>query len=150
MLPCTAMHCHALPCSSSSSCSPKVLTMMMKAALVAALLALPPGTAGLDNGVGRTPPMGWNSWDDSRCSINASSIIATAAQMKALGLVALGCEYLNLDDCWSANARDNATGELVVDVRTFPDGIKSVTDAVHAAGMKFGICKCLPCLSANL
>jgi hypothetical protein len=44
-----------------------------------------------------------------------------------------------LDDCWAASARDNATGELVVDVRAFPDGIKSATNAarqITAAIMK--------------
>jgi hypothetical protein len=53
--------------------------------------------------------------------------------------VALGYEYLDLDDCWAASARDNATGELVVDVRAFPDGIKSATNAarqITAASMK--------------
>jgi len=31
----------------------------------------------LDNGVGLTPPMGWNSWNKFGCSINEKLIMST-------------------------------------------------------------------------
>ncbi|MEU8570433.1 hypothetical protein AB0C51_19150 [Streptomyces pathocidini] len=36
-------------------------------ATTAYALALAPSTVALDNGLARTPPMGWNSWNQVRC-----------------------------------------------------------------------------------
>ena len=36
--------------------------------------ALPTTADALDNGVARTPPMGWNSWNTFSCDINESLI----------------------------------------------------------------------------
>ena len=41
---------------------------------VVALLALRAALA-LDNGVGLTPAMGWNSWNAFRCDINENLIV---------------------------------------------------------------------------
>ena len=38
-------------------------------------------TKSLDNGLGRTPQMGWNSWTHFRCSINAQLVMDTAGAM---------------------------------------------------------------------
>ena len=38
-------------------------------------------TKSLDNGLGRTPQMGWNSWNHFRCSINAQLVMDTADAM---------------------------------------------------------------------
>ncbi|MFC3745037.1 alpha-galactosidase, partial [Paractinoplanes deccanensis] len=54
----------------------------LRSALVAAVLLLTgvltavsaPAAQALDNGVGRTPPMGWNSWNTFFCNINESLI----------------------------------------------------------------------------
>ena len=54
----------------------------------------------LDNGVGKTPPMGWNSWNRFRCNINETLIRQTADLLVSLGLAAKGYRYVNLDDCW--------------------------------------------------
>ena len=42
----------------------------------------------LDNGVGRTPPMGWNSWNHFHCSVSSDLLKATADDFVALGLTA--------------------------------------------------------------
>ena len=54
----------------------------------------------LDNGLGRTPPMGWNSWNHFGCNPSEALAKQQADAMIASGLVAAGYQYLNLDDCW--------------------------------------------------
>ena len=59
-----------------------------------------------DNGVALTPPMGWSSWNTFRQKIDEQIIRETAAAMKSSGLVEMGYQYLNLDDCWQSSIRD--------------------------------------------
>jgi alpha-galactosidase len=54
------------------------------------------------------------------------------------GLLAAGYEYLQIDDCWHAAARDK-DDRLTHDVKKFPHGMKAVGDYVHARGLKFGM-----------
>lgn len=54
----------------------------------------------LDNGLGYTPQMGWNSWNHFGCKINESLIHKTADLLISTGLAKKGYKYLNLDDCW--------------------------------------------------
>ena len=43
------------------------------------------GTQSLNNGLARTPQMGWNSWNHFRCGVNDSVIRAAAnAMVRAL------------------------------------------------------------------
>ncbi|KAI4351953.1 hypothetical protein L6164_006251 [Bauhinia variegata] len=92
----------------------------------------------LDNGLGHTPPMGWNSWNHFHCDISESLIRETADAMVGTGLAALGYQYLNLDDCWAEQNRDSQ-GNLVEKRSTFPSGIKALADYVHGKGLKLGI-----------
>ncbi len=114
------------------------LRFMTWAALLAAALAggrraLVP----LDNGVARTPPMGWNSWNHFGCDVSAQLIRETADAMAANGMRDAGYQYVVIDDCWQV-ARD-AQGRLVADSARFPGGIKPLADYVHARGLRFGI-----------
>ncbi|KAI6676064.1 hypothetical protein NL676_036860 [Syzygium grande] len=92
----------------------------------------------LNNGLARTPQMGWNSWNFFACDINETVIKETADALVSTGLAALGYVYVNIDDCWSTPKR-NAKGELVPDPKTFPSGIKALADYVHRKGLKLGI-----------
>ncbi|KAL0923537.1 hypothetical protein M5K25_007598 [Dendrobium thyrsiflorum] len=92
----------------------------------------------LDNGLGRTPPMGWNSWNHFQCSIDEKLIRETADSMVSTGLSSLGYKYINIDDCWGESNRDSQ-GNLVPKASTFPSGIKSLADYVHGKGLKLGI-----------
>jgi alpha-galactosidase len=71
--------------------------IMLKPLLLALLLAV---SAPLDNGVGLTPPMGWNSWNHFGCNIDEALIKQTADRLVSSGLAARGYVYVNLDDCW--------------------------------------------------
>jgi len=91
----------------------------------------------LDNGLARTPPMGWNSWNHFGCHVNEQIIRETADAMVSSGLRDAGYHYVVIDDCWQV-ARD-AHGELVADPVRFPHGIRALADYVHSRGLGFGI-----------
>ncbi|GLJ35506.1 hypothetical protein SUGI_0713970 [Cryptomeria japonica] len=95
-------------------------------------------TNGVSNGIGKTPPMGWNSWNHFACSIDESIIRGTADALLSTGLSRVGYEYVNIDDCWAEQNRD-AQGNLVAKASKFPSGIKALADYVHSKGLKLGI-----------
>jgi alpha-galactosidase len=112
---------------------------LLFACLVATgLSALVPVAAAEDNGLALTPPMGWNDWYSSYCSVSAQIVEQTAQAMVNDGMKAAGYDYVNIDDCWMAPTRDSA-GNLVADPARFPNGIKAVADYVHGLGLKLGI-----------
>ncbi len=92
----------------------------------------------LDNGVARTPPMGWNTWNTFGCNINETLIRQTADAIVANGLRDLGYKYVVVDDCWFNPNRD-AQGNLQAHPQRFPSGMKSLGDYLHARGLLFGI-----------
>jgi len=101
------------------------------------LLTLPVVFA-LNNGLGITPQMGWNSWNHYGCNINENLIKSTADSLVSTGLAKAGYVYLNLDDCWEASAR-NSSGQLWGNPNNFPSGMKSLGDYIHSKGLKYGI-----------
>ena len=54
----------------------------------------------LDNGLGITPPMGWNSWNVFGCNVTEKNIIDTIDAFNSSGLLESGYNYINIDDCW--------------------------------------------------
>lgn len=90
-----------------------------------------------DNGLARTPPMGWNSWNKFGCDIDEARIHAVADALVATGMKDAGYQYVIIDDCWQTG-RD-VQGNIVADPVRFPSGIKALADYVHARGLKFGI-----------
>ena len=91
----------------------------------------------LDNGLARTPPMGWNSWNKFGCKVSESLIREMADTLVSSGMRDAGYQYLVIDDCWQVS-RD-ATGNIVPDAGNFPSGIKALADYVHSKGLKFGL-----------
>jgi alpha-galactosidase len=89
-------------------------------------------------GLAPTPPMGWNSWNKFGCRIDENLIRQTADAMVASGMKAAGYQYINIDDCWEAPARD-AAGNLATEPQRFPSGMKALADYVHSKGLKLGI-----------
>ena len=70
----------------------------LPSASVLLLLLVVGTTRALDNGLGRTPPMGWNSWNHFSCGIHEDLIQEMADALVSSGLRDLGYQYLNLDD----------------------------------------------------
>jgi len=118
----------------------KVVRIMLMRILtvVAMLLAWGGSVPALDNGLARTPPMGWNSWNAFGLKMNEAMIRSTADAMVSSGLKAAGYQYIIVDAGWKANIRD-AAGRLRADPEKFPSGMKALADYVHSKGLKFGI-----------
>ena len=91
----------------------------------------------LDNGLGKTPQMGWNSWNKFACKINEKLIRDTIDAFYSSGLIQSGYNYINIDDCWQKSRHKNGT--IIPDPNTFPNGIKPLVDYAHSKGLKFGI-----------
>jgi alpha-galactosidase len=91
----------------------------------------------LDNGVARTPPMGWNSWNKFGCNVSESLIREMADALVSSGMKDAGYQYVVIDDCWQVS-RD-AQGNILPDPRRFPSGMPALADYVHAKGLKFGL-----------
>ena len=88
-----------------------------------------------------TPPMGWNSWNTFGPNISEETLKTAADALVDTGLRDVGYTYLVIDDCWALKQRDE-NGRLVADPVKFPNGIKAVSDYVHAKGLKLGIYSC--------
>jgi alpha-galactosidase len=87
------------------------------------------------NGLARTPPMGWNSWNHFAERVDDKVVREVADTMVSSGMAAAGYQYVNIDDTWEAG-RD-AQGAIVPNTK-FPD-MKALADYVHAKGLKLGI-----------
>lgn len=102
-----------------------------------------------DNGVGRTPVLGWSTWSFLREKPTAAKLEAQARALQNSGLQNIGYEYINLDDFWyqcpgSQGPNVGPYGRWVTDPSRFPpqgdtNGIKVVADYIHSLGLKFGI-----------
>jgi hypothetical protein len=130
------------------------LSHVLSAALIASsvlagTIALAPTAGAENNGVERTPVLGWSSWSFLRDQPTAAKIEAQARALQASGLERMGYQYVNLDDFWyqcpgSQGPDVDANGLWVTDPTRFPpngteNGIKVVADYVHSLGLKFGI-----------
>ena len=91
----------------------------------------------LDNGLAKTPPMGWNSWNKFGCNVSEELIKQIADAMVSNGMKDAGYQYIVIDDCWQVD-RDSQ-GNIIPDGKRFPSGIRALADYVHAKGLKFGI-----------
>ncbi|MFO1477840.1 MAG: glycoside hydrolase family 27 protein [Verrucomicrobiota bacterium] len=87
------------------------------------------------NGLAKTPPMGWNSWNHFGCAIDDATVRSVADAMATNGMAAAGYKYINIDDGWQAG-RDGS-GRIVPNTK-FPD-MKALADYVHSKGLKLGI-----------
>lgn len=114
-----------------------VLGAAILVVLGVAALRIPVADA-LENGVGRVPPMGWNSWNTFGCNINETLIRQTADAIVSSGMRDAGYQYVVVDDCWFNPSRDSA-GDLQGDPTRFPSGMKALGDYLHARGLKFGL-----------
>ena len=131
--------------------------MMVKVALALALalIAGPTPTRAADNGVARTPPMGWRSWNFFACEIDGSVFERQIAALtdrsrlvdgRPTSLADLGYNTVGIDDCWqdclhpdSVNGSyHNAEGKPLVDESRFPGGLRALSDHATAKGIQLG------------
>jgi alpha-galactosidase len=87
------------------------------------------------NGLAKTPPMGWNSWNKFRTKIDDKTVREIADAMVANGMKDAGYQYINIDDGWQWKRGDD--GVLMANPN-FPD-MKALAAYVHSKGLKIGI-----------
>lgn len=97
------------------------------------ILSIPAGGAVAQ--VAAVPPMGWNSWNHFKASIDDQIVRAQADAMVSTGMRAAGYRYINIDDTWEGQ-RD-ARG-IIHPNDKFPD-MKALADYVHGKGLRLGI-----------
>ena len=95
-----------------------------------------PTEAVKSNGLGKTPPMGWNSWNKFRGQVSDKVVREIADAMVSSGMKSAGYIYVNIDDTWEGAHRD-AQGNITTNNK-FPD-MKALSDYVHSKGLKLGI-----------
>ncbi|XP_064481598.1 alpha-N-acetylgalactosaminidase-like isoform X1 [Ornithodoros turicata] len=103
----------------------------------------------LNNGLAKTPPMGWNTWTRFLCSVDTSQgldntiseklLMEIAQRMYYDGYVAAGYEYIIIDDCWASFVRDSVSKRLVPNKVRFPGGMARLAKFVNQYGIKLGI-----------
>jgi len=121
---------------------PQVIEFTRASAQAPAPLPPPPPKISLaapaavrDNGLARTPPMGWNSWNKFQGKVNDKVVREIADAMAKNGMKDAGYVYVNIDDTWES-ARDSQ-GNIGTNSK-FPD-MKALADYVHGKGLKLGI-----------
>jgi alpha-galactosidase len=105
----------------------------------AAMLFAEPGkTWSLNNGLALTPPMGWNSYNKFKGDVTQAQVLSVAKAFVDKKLKEAGYQYIVIDYCW-ADANRDASGNMVARKARFPSGMKTISDSIHALGLKFGM-----------
>ena len=105
--------------------------------------------AAAEDGVAATPPMGFNNCNvnapEGCCSADQDFFLAQAQDMKRMGLLDLGYQYINTDDGWMGHDRarpwPNGTGgdgPQLPRTGKFPD-FPGMIERLHEQGFKFGL-----------
>lgn len=109
---------------------------------------------GIDNGLGRTPLMGWRSWNLYGKNVNQKLLVDQMNALvdkkrlvngKLMSLKDLGYTDVGLDGMWQKcgsygphkNTYHLETGESVVDTSLFPN-LKAMTENAHKLGLTAG------------
>ncbi len=87
------------------------------------------------NGLAKTPPLGWNSWNKFQTRFNDKTVRAIADAMIVSGMKDAGYQFINIDDGWQG--KRDANGVLQPNPN-FPD-MKALAGYVHSKGLKLGI-----------
>ncbi len=96
---------------------------------IPSMKALPP------NGLARTPPMGFSTWNHFQTEIDDRTIREIGDALVRTGMRDAGYVYVNIDDGWQGE-RD-ARGTLHPNDK-FPD-MNGLVEYLHARGLKMGI-----------
>lgn len=90
----------------------------------------------------KPPPLGFSSWNRFGMGITVPVLLEVADAFISSGLQASGYLYMCTDDGWMYLNRSRTTG-LQVPTVSYTNGtyttLRSVGDALHAKGFKFGI-----------
>ncbi|KAL3486100.1 glycoside hydrolase superfamily [Aspergillus germanicus] len=112
----------------------------MAAIALASLLSTALGIplhARLNDGLARTPQMGWNTYNQYNCFPNESIVHENAQALVGSGLADLGYRYVTIDCGWSVEDR-LPDGTLTWNETLFPQGFPALGRHLHDLGLLFG------------
>ncbi|KPM10262.1 alpha-galactosidase/alpha-n-acetylgalactosaminidase-like protein [Sarcoptes scabiei] len=125
----------------------KMILMNISILLIIVEMVIP--ISAWDNGLLRTPPMGWLSWLRFTCEINCEQYPNSCINEKLYkdmidriaedGYLQVGYKTVNIDDCWMEKKRDPKTKQLVADRKRFPYGIKHLVEYGRERNVSVGI-----------
>src|SRR5579884_1962085 len=98
-------------------------------------IQLPPAKDVPYNGLAKTPPMGWNSWNKFRNKVSDELVRQVADGMIRNGMKDAGYIYVNIDDTWEGTRDEQGN---IRPNEKFPD-MKALADYLHSKGLKLGI-----------
>ena len=94
----------------------------------------------------QTPPMGWNPWNAFRTDVDEAKIRGSAEALVDNGLAQLGYRYVNIDDGWALQRKEDGTLKIrdtmfpSAKVDGYPNGtFIPFTDFIHDLGLKAGL-----------
>ena len=110
-------------------------SVIMLSILLSSLMAIP--ATAINNGLARTPQMGWNNWNSLGCKVSQDLLLDTSKVLLDSGLRDVGYQYVVLDDCWQGER--GADGYIRPDEKKFPNGMNYVAEKIHDMGMLYGM-----------
>lgn len=109
------------------------LIMYIKTTSLATIGVLASQAAALDNGFGRTPPMGFNTYNPAACTINQTYVQDTINAFADKGFATAGYTVFGLDCGWQGTQRQG-NGSITYDSRAFPNGILPLSKLANSRG----------------
>nr|Q0CVX4.2 RecName: Full=Probable alpha-galactosidase D; AltName: Full=Melibiase D; Flags: Precursor [Aspergillus terreus NIH2624] len=97
-----------------------------------------PLRARLQDGLARTPQMGWNTYNHYNCYPDEEIFRSNAKALVDFGLADLGYRYATIDCGWTLTER-LANGSLTWNATRFPSGFPAIADYLHDLGLLFGV-----------
>ena len=96
------------------------------------------GTNALDNGFGRTPVMGYNTYNTVGCSPNQTHVYETMDALVEKGFLEAGYKFFQVDCGWQGYDRQ-ANGSITYDAESFPDGIEPLSVRAREMGFRWSM-----------
>lgn len=108
------------------------------ALIATTLLAAGPSGAAGAGALAPTPYMGWDTYFALGARYSEATVLEQTSTLIQSGLARDGYRYVWLDVGWWQGQRD-AHGQIVVNGRQWPHGMKWLTSTLHAAGLRAGL-----------
>ncbi len=102
------------------------------------VLFFTPQMQALENGLAKTPPMGWQSWRKFLNKPTEEIIKGMCDVIATNGMRDAGYNYIQVSDGWCLKERDK-NGNLAADPKKFPSDMKAMADYILSKGLKPGI-----------
>jgi len=107
-------------------------------ALALRLATLASAAYALDNGFGRRPVMGFNTYNAVGCSPNQSYVAETIDGLESQGFLKAGYNHFQVDCGWQGYERQ-PNGSITYDAEVFPDGIAPLSQYAIEKGFKWAM-----------